>query len=230
MVTRRPRPKRLCAPGHGQGVRRRRRPPASVIRPCRRRRRGDGGGTADGGPIDLSARPLRCSTRRSRSCTAACSARPRHTVGVRVVDSNCESVRSSRQHRLHDDSAAGLNGRAVGYLRDGMVYTRGAADDFDRSLRGVDGRRRVGLGSDGPYFFKKERWAEPRSPQHTGPVQPGASRDTRAHPHEPQRIPVARVNTTRLDAALREWNTSRTGPLVDSGTATHARGCGSRRI
>ncbi|KAJ7286789.1 aryl-alcohol oxidase [Mycena rebaudengoi] len=64
----------------------------------------------------------------------------------------------------------GLNGRAIGYLRarilggcsahNGMVYTRGTADDFDRYARltgdsGWSWKRML------PYFLKNEKWSPP---------------------------------------------------------------------
>ncbi|KAJ7286791.1 pyranose dehydrogenase [Mycena rebaudengoi] len=60
----------------------------------------------------------------------------------------------------------GLNGRAIGYSRDGMVYTRGTAEDFDRyaKLTGDSGwswKRML------PYFLKNEKWSPPADHHNT---------------------------------------------------------------
>ncbi|KAJ6509699.1 hypothetical protein DFH09DRAFT_1198864 [Mycena vulgaris] len=110
-----------------------------------------------------------------------------------------------------------------------MVYTRGAADDFDRSLRGVDGRRRVGLGSDGPYFFKKD--GRNRDHHNTqGQFNP-ALHGTHG------RIPMSLSGFPWPELTQRGW-TRRSGsgtprardPWLTPGPRPMRRGCGSRRI
>ncbi|KAJ7286777.1 pyranose dehydrogenase [Mycena rebaudengoi] len=60
----------------------------------------------------------------------------------------------------------GLNGQVIGYSRDGMVYTRGTAEDFDRyaKLTGDSGwswKRML------PYFLKNEKWSQPADHHNT---------------------------------------------------------------
>ncbi|KAF8148135.1 aryl-alcohol oxidase [Mycena galopus ATCC 62051] len=71
---------------------------------------------------------------------------------------------------------SGLNGRSISFPRaymlggcsshNGMVYTRGAADDFDRyaNLTGDDGWSWDGIF---PYFLKHEKWTAPADNHHT---------------------------------------------------------------
>ncbi|KAJ7318157.1 aryl-alcohol oxidase [Mycena albidolilacea] len=54
----------------------------------------------------------------------------------------------------------GLNGRNVGNPRDGMVYTRGSADDYDRFAE-VTGDAGWSWDRLLPYFFKNEKWTPP---------------------------------------------------------------------
>ncbi|KAJ6478873.1 hypothetical protein DFH09DRAFT_1466217 [Mycena vulgaris] len=133
-------------------------------------------------------------------------------------------------------SWTGLNGRAVGYLRDGMVYTRGAADDFDRYAAWT-GDEGWAWDQMAPYFFKLmstyARKKDGRNRDHhntQGQFNP-ALHGTHG------RIPMSLSGFPWPELTQRGW-TRRSGsgtprardPWLTPGPRPMRRGCGSRRI